>query len=198
MPIELHLIAFDAGIPGGYHTYTITTLTSLPSWPSTESKVVRRFRDVVALSDMLVVLLPGCILPARPKRDALGARRATPEFLEVGADGTHARVSGPSWLTCCHRHTATPLHGGMAAPMQHHIRTYAAPTLACPPTAIHKGTQLFQCRSTPLHRPPCSPHLSYITAAPWATDRFHPHSLDQQMSVLVYTTTPFTQSHTAS
>lgn len=43
----------------------------------------RRFKDVVALSEVLEKGLPGCILPARPRRNAVGARRAAPKFLEV-------------------------------------------------------------------------------------------------------------------
>jgi len=66
-----------------YHAYAIVTRTALPSWPSHECRVVRRFKDVVALSDALAAALPGCMLPARPKRDALGARRAGPDFLEA-------------------------------------------------------------------------------------------------------------------
>jgi len=45
-------------------------------------EVRRRFSDVVALAKVLLQLHPGCILPARPEKDALAGRRGAPAFVE--------------------------------------------------------------------------------------------------------------------
>jgi hypothetical protein len=50
--------------------------------PHQTFEVRRRFSDVVALAKVLPQLHPGSIFPARPDKDPLAGRRATPQFVE--------------------------------------------------------------------------------------------------------------------
>ncbi|GFH18994.1 PX domain-containing protein, partial [Haematococcus lacustris] len=81
-PLKFHCASSIAGIQDSFWAYPITTVSNIPGWPSTPTVVTRRFRDFVALSEVLAAGLPGYFLPRRPHRAALEARRASPRFLE--------------------------------------------------------------------------------------------------------------------
>ncbi|KIY93623.1 hypothetical protein MNEG_14339 [Monoraphidium neglectum] len=64
-------------------SFEVTTATSLPTFRCPQVTVRRRFKDVVALSRLLELLLPGTILPARPRRNFVEGRlKMTPAFVE--------------------------------------------------------------------------------------------------------------------
>ncbi|KAG2487039.1 hypothetical protein HYH03_014285 [Edaphochlamys debaryana] len=73
-------------IPGLSDPYTVFSVTSRGAGAA-EATVDRRFRDVVALAEVLQALHPGCFVPPRPSRSALEARRASPAFLEERRQG---------------------------------------------------------------------------------------------------------------
>ncbi|GFR48715.1 hypothetical protein Agub_g10672 [Astrephomene gubernaculifera] len=68
-------------IPGLSEPYIVYVVTFRGAC-SSETSVERRFRDVVALGELLVALHPGCFLPPRPPRNALEGRRMQPGFVE--------------------------------------------------------------------------------------------------------------------
>ncbi|MEW5304683.1 MAG: hypothetical protein WDW36_007276 [Sanguina aurantia] len=70
------------GVMEVYMCYVLTTTTSLPSYAASDFSVKRRFKDVVALADMLQELYPGYFVPPRPSRNALEGYRMTPKFIE--------------------------------------------------------------------------------------------------------------------
>ncbi|GLI65040.1 hypothetical protein VaNZ11_008453 [Volvox africanus] len=68
-------------IPGLSEPYTLYCITSR-SVIVPETTVERRFRDVVALAELLQSLYPGCFVPPRPSRNAVEGRRMQPSFIE--------------------------------------------------------------------------------------------------------------------
>ncbi|GIL78419.1 hypothetical protein Vretifemale_7883, partial [Volvox reticuliferus] len=101
-------------IPGISEPYTLYCITSR-SVVSPETTVERRFRDVVALAELLQSLYPGCFVPPRPSRNAVEARRMQPAFIEerrVGIEKFLRRlvvhpVLGPSEATQVWLHVPT-------------------------------------------------------------------------------------------
>ncbi|GAX83869.1 hypothetical protein CEUSTIGMA_g11294.t1 [Chlamydomonas eustigma] len=71
------------GLDGSYFVFPITSSAmGLGGYPGTESTVRRRFKDFVALQDLLQALYPGHCIPPRPKRNLREGRRKHPYFIE--------------------------------------------------------------------------------------------------------------------
>lgn len=70
------------GVSGGYVTYKVSTVTALPSFTHKEAAVRRRFRDFVALADLLAVTHRGYFIPPRPDKNPVEGQRASAEFVE--------------------------------------------------------------------------------------------------------------------
>ncbi|DBB03248.1 TPA: hypothetical protein ACH3X3_010645 [Trebouxia sp. C0006] len=71
------------GVSGSYVTYTVTSRMTLPKYSSRGASVRRRFRDFVALSELLKVTHRGYFIPPRPEKNPVEGQRATDEFVEV-------------------------------------------------------------------------------------------------------------------
>ncbi|KAK9805542.1 hypothetical protein WJX72_004051 [[Myrmecia] bisecta] len=71
------------GVTGGYFTYRVATKTTLPHFGRKELAVRRRFRDFVALADLLKITHRGYFIPPRPEKSAIDNQRATPDFIEI-------------------------------------------------------------------------------------------------------------------
>jgi len=77
--------AGPSGIPGVgefYMVYPVHSRTTLSTFRSSEFTTRRRFKDVVALSELLQMLHPGYFIPPRPHRNAIKGRRMQPRFIE--------------------------------------------------------------------------------------------------------------------
>ncbi|GBF95905.1 sorting nexin 2A-like [Raphidocelis subcapitata] len=69
------------GMKGSYVSYLVVTRTTLPGWPS-EVSVRRRFRDFVALADLIKARYRGYFVPPRPEKNAVEGQRSTDAFVE--------------------------------------------------------------------------------------------------------------------
>eukprot|EP00798_Chlamydomonas_sp_ICE-L_P007349 gene7349-470_t len=110
-PIKLTGPSQLPGVVEYYMSYPVTIITTLPSYSAPESTVRRRFRDFVALQELIHILYPGFIIPSRshpvprlyhppprPKRNAVEGRRMLPSFIE------DRRASLERYLTRLGRH----------------------------------------------------------------------------------------------
>ncbi|EIE22906.1 hypothetical protein COCSUDRAFT_66447 [Coccomyxa subellipsoidea C-169] len=70
------------GVQGGHVTYRVSTSTSLPTFSRPEVTVRRRFRDFVALADLLKVTHRGYFIPPRPEKNPVEGQRAQQDFVE--------------------------------------------------------------------------------------------------------------------
>ncbi|CAL5229150.1 g12424 [Coccomyxa viridis] len=70
------------GVQGGYVTYRVSTQTSMPTYPRSGSAVRRRFRDFVALGDLLKTTHRGYFIPPRPEKNPVEGQRASADFVE--------------------------------------------------------------------------------------------------------------------
>lgn len=71
------------GMSGGYVTYKIESTTTLPEYPHKECSVRRRFKDFVALADLLAATHRGYFIPPRPDKHPVEAQRSSTEFVEM-------------------------------------------------------------------------------------------------------------------
>lgn len=71
------------GVSGSYVTYTVTSRMTLPKYSSRGASVRRRFRDFVALAELLKVTRRGYFIPPRPEKNPVEGQRASDEFVEV-------------------------------------------------------------------------------------------------------------------
>lgn len=71
------------GMSGGYVTYKVASATDLPGFAHKESSVRRRFKDFVALADLLAATHRGYFIPPRPDKNPVEGQRASPEFVET-------------------------------------------------------------------------------------------------------------------
>ncbi|EFJ42090.1 hypothetical protein VOLCADRAFT_119517, partial [Volvox carteri f. nagariensis] len=102
-------------IPGLSEPYIMYRITSR-SAVSPETTVERRFRDVVALAELLQSSYPGCFVPPRPSRNAVEGRRMQPAFIEERRAGMEKflrrlvvhPVLGPSEVTQVWLHSPRP------------------------------------------------------------------------------------------
>lgn len=69
------------GMKGGYISYLVSTQTQLPNYKP-NPQVRRRFKDFVALADLLKVRFRGYFVPPRPEKNAVEAQRLTDGFVE--------------------------------------------------------------------------------------------------------------------
>ncbi|CAL8464753.1 g4288 [Coccomyxa elongata] len=70
------------GVQGGYVTYRVSTSTTLPTFSRPDVTVRRRFRDFVALADLLKATHRGYFIPPRPEKNPVEGQRAQQEFVE--------------------------------------------------------------------------------------------------------------------
>ncbi|GLC39843.1 hypothetical protein PLESTB_001293500 [Pleodorina starrii] len=100
------------GLSEPYMSYRVTSRSAI----SPETTVERRFRDVVALAELLQSLHPGCFLPPRPSRNAVEGRwRMQAGFIEERRAGIEKflrrlvvhPVLGPSEATQVWLHSAS-------------------------------------------------------------------------------------------
>ncbi|DBA90824.1 hypothetical protein WJX77_010125 [Trebouxia sp. C0004] len=71
------------GVSGSYVTYTVTSRMALPKYSSRGASVRRRFRDFVALAELLKVTHRGYFIPPRPEKNPVEGQRASDDFVEV-------------------------------------------------------------------------------------------------------------------
>ncbi|KAG1657931.1 hypothetical protein FOA52_003010 [Chlamydomonas sp. UWO 241] len=108
---------------GTYAAYPITsTRLGTGLGASGDSvQVLRRFKDVVALSDLLEDLFPGHFVPPRPRRNAVQGRRMQPGFLEA------RRAALERFLTRCACHPAVSSSEALSLFLTSHGDLRAAP-----------------------------------------------------------------------
>jgi len=71
------------GLKSSYHSYLINTTTTMRNFQNSENAVRRRFRDFVALSNVLNENYRGCFVPPRPHRSWYkGKLLKRPKFIE--------------------------------------------------------------------------------------------------------------------
>ncbi|KAK9835396.1 hypothetical protein WJX81_006991 [Elliptochloris bilobata] len=71
------------GISGGHVTYRVDTSTTLPGFARPEVSVRRRFREFVALGDLLKATHRGYVIPPRPEKSPVEGQRASADFVEA-------------------------------------------------------------------------------------------------------------------
>eukprot|EP00884_Botryococcus_braunii_P021551 jgi/Botrbrau1/807/Bobra.0352s0004.1 len=69
-----------------YISYLVVTHTSLPSYPQKTMSVRRRFRDFVALADLLKLTHRGYFIPPRPEKSTMEGARMTNDFVNLRRD----------------------------------------------------------------------------------------------------------------
>lgn len=62
--------------------YLVTTRSRLPGWSSSEVAARRRFRDFVALAELLKAKFRGYFVPPRPEKNAVEGQRMSDGFVE--------------------------------------------------------------------------------------------------------------------
>lgn len=86
------------GMKNGYITYLVTTKTELPNYKQQETTARRRFKDFVALSEVLRNRYRGYFIPPRPDKNVVEAQRQSESFVE------ERRVALQKYMTklACH------------------------------------------------------------------------------------------------
>eukprot|EP00879_Flechtneria_rotunda_P002097 GHRR01002277.1.p1 GENE.GHRR01002277.1~~GHRR01002277.1.p1 ORF type:complete len:327 (+),score=115.19 GHRR01002277.1:235-1215(+) len=70
------------GMKASHIEYLVTTRSQLPGWSSPEVSVRRRFRDFVALAELLKAQFRGYFVPPRPEKNAVEGQRMSDAFIE--------------------------------------------------------------------------------------------------------------------
>lgn len=70
------------GVNGGFVMYAVTSRINLPKYSSRGATVRRRFRDFVALAELLKVTHRGYFIPPRPEKNPVEGQRASEDFVE--------------------------------------------------------------------------------------------------------------------
>lgn len=70
------------GMKASHIEYLVTTRSRLPGWSAPEVSVRRRFRDVVALAELLKAKFRGFFIPPRPEKNAVEGQRMSDAFVE--------------------------------------------------------------------------------------------------------------------
>lgn len=82
-PVKYTEKSLMPGVSGSYVTYTVTSRMSLPKYSSRGASVRRRFRDFVALAELLKVTHRGYFIPPRPEKNPVEGQRASDDFVEL-------------------------------------------------------------------------------------------------------------------
>lgn len=70
------------GMKASHIEYLVTTRSQLPGWSAPEVSVRRRFRDFVALAELLKAKFRGYFVPPRPEKNAVEGQRMSDAFVE--------------------------------------------------------------------------------------------------------------------
>eukprot|EP01023_Acetabularia_acetabulum_P049404 TRINITY_DN5273_c0_g1_i1.p1 TRINITY_DN5273_c0_g1~~TRINITY_DN5273_c0_g1_i1.p1 ORF type:complete len:585 (-),score=103.75 TRINITY_DN5273_c0_g1_i1:1211-2908(-) len=81
-PVKMTGPSLLPGVNEPYMTYLITTDCSLPSYLPAQTTVRRRFKDVVALSNLLRNTHRGYFVPPRPEKNAVKGKTMDTKFIE--------------------------------------------------------------------------------------------------------------------
>ncbi|KAL3145148.1 hypothetical protein ABBQ38_001750 [Trebouxia sp. C0009 RCD-2024] len=82
-PIKHSEKSMMPGVSGSYVTYAVNSRMTLPKFSTRGASVRRRFRDFVALAELLKVMHRGYFIPPRPEKNPVEGQRATDDFVEL-------------------------------------------------------------------------------------------------------------------
>ncbi|KAK9866902.1 hypothetical protein WJX84_001593 [Apatococcus fuscideae] len=82
-PVQREENGMLPGVMGKYMSYSVRTKTNRPNFRQQDFAVRRRFRDFVALHDLLKSTHRGFFIPPRPEKNTMEGQRAQPEFIEL-------------------------------------------------------------------------------------------------------------------